>query len=112
MSGIYPLYSSDTFDGNHAFEAEFSVYDKTAVLGNQPLKNSIALGIYISLENAAEKYYQGQYQLTGLTPSEVKATIGTRQSSFANEDLVSNLIGFHAGLDIYQRGLSGQEAEE
>jgi RHS repeat-associated protein len=53
--------------------------------------NAIALGIYISASNVVEEVIQG----------------GSRhpfhkQSSFSNEDLVSNLIGFHRGVDKYK----------
>ena len=53
-------------------------------------KEAVALGIYISSHNIWERYIQG----TSWDPR-------AWQSQFSGEDLVSNLIGFYRGVDLY-----------
>jgi len=55
---------------------------------------AIALGIFISASNIFEEVIQGGSWHPGRA-----------QSSFSNDDLVSNLIGFHRGVDHYEAGL-------
>ncbi len=81
-------------------DANYVVHNRTSLLGSKEAINPVALGMYISTQNLVE-HNQGQSN----NPL-------TYQSSFSTEDLVSNLIGFHRGVDEFTNDVAPSTTQE
>ena len=78
---------------------------------------AVALGIFISVQNLVEAGQAGQAGTSSFYPGGGPASIVAAQnpaSSFSEEDLMSNLIGFYMGLhqEGDSLGMSRQEIEQ
>lgn len=84
--------------GLHQVPATFRIYpDKMSGKGDF---YATSLGIFISQQNVFERFVQGD----SWNPAVI-------QSSFSAEDLVSNLIGFHRGVDEIEDNLTLEQSQ-
>lgn len=67
----------------------------------------VALGIFVSAENLFEAHQGGEF----IAPRAWVAEFRTHPSTFSEEDLMSNLIGFHRGL-MARRGVGEDQSEK